>query len=516
MILLLLLLFCILLLILRFLVKLAVLQRKLSQLPTAPGCHWFFGHTHLVWQIMKRQQCVFTNAVRLFVQEVHTKTAPEMSSRGIFKIFMGPVPVVVLSSPETANFVFKKTNLPKSFFVYNMSRLLIKGLVNINGLEFKYHKNILAPCLGSGNYIEIAGVKAHETMNYLSLQSLYQNNFVVDDIRIPTTKFAEACMWDAAGILQEDNYFSDENIHERWQNFLNIEAYVSGIDLLPWHHFRHLINYNSAGRKLREPITRWTDVAKKPVERVKESFDRLPNMSFIRALLEEHSRCPDIFTLETVIEEVKTILAGGVKTSSNLVTWTLHQIGHRPEIQDKIIEEVARVFEGKPLDYIPNNEDYTRLEYTKSVIKEGMRLYTNGALIGREAHEDILIPKDCVELNNNSKEYFVLPKGTEIAISIESINTNPRFWKNPFNFDPERHVLKEEGHQFAFCTFAAGQRGCPGQKIAKIESLAFITRVFREYRIESLDPLASLRLELFLTLNVTDPVSLKLTRLRPD
>jgi cytochrome P450 len=500
--------------VIRVLMFIFVFYYKLSSIPTAPGYVFFLGHSHLIGIIMLCDRCCVTNAVRLFLQEVRDKTDPKLSSNGIFKVFLGPIPLVILSSPETATVVYKNYNLPKSYIVYDMSKLLMRGLVNINGQEFKHHKKIISACLGGGNYIEIAGKKADLTIKEDFLSKKHKSNFVISDISLMTTKFTEGCLWDAAGISHEQDYFSDDNIKSRWKDFSHIERFVAGIDWLPWHLFRFMLPFSEEGRRVQESMKRWNDVSQKPVEKYKESFEKLPKTSFIRALLEENNRNPNNFTIYDTVEEVKTIVAGGVKTTSNLLTWTLHLLGHNIPVQEKICEEVDKIFAGKQLDYIPNYEDFNQLIYTKAVVKEGMRLHANGALIGRQSQEEIVIFKGDLNIDDtdiSSSQKFVIPKWTEIALSIESINTNPRHWKNPDHFDPVRH-LDTKKHPYAFSSFSGGPRRCPGQNIARIEALAFLVRIFREFKIKSLNHTDSLKRELFISLHVIDPVKIQFTR----
>lgn len=501
---------------LRHLIKWIVFYYKIWRIPTAPGSKFLFGHALIVHRIMIREKCTVTNGVRLFLQEVTKTTAPQMSMDGIFKIFLGPIPLVVVSSPEAASTILKKKSLPKSFFIYDMSKLLMNGLVNLNGLEFEYHKKLLLPSLGGGNYTDITGRKAHAVINQITYKASDNHQFEVTNMQLMTTKYTEGCLWDAAGIKHDGGYFSDAEISKRWKYFEEIETYVGGIDWLPWHLTRGGLSYNKEGQAIMESMKHWTNISKEPVLRVKDSYETLPPSSFVRNLLEEHYRNPEIFTLDAVIEEVKTIVAGGVETTSSLLCWALHLIGHRQDVQDKMIKEIDYVFRGKTLDYIPVQDDLKQLIYTKSVIKEAMRLHANGAIIGRTAHEDLVVPK-FTNIGNSSEEtelsFFVIPKGCDIAINIEGINQHPIHWKHPAEFDPERHLSTPANqHPYSFCSFSGGQRICPGQNIAKIESLMFIIRIFREFRIQSSNTPGSLRRTLLISLHVKDPVSINFTR----
>lgn len=56
----------------------------------------------------------------------------------------------------------------------------------------------------------------------------------------------------------------------------------------------------------------------------------------------------------------------------------------------------------------------------------------------------------------------IIPKGTSIAILIETMNHDPELYSEPLKFDPDRFNQKASS-PYAFVPFSAGLRNCIGE-----------------------------------------------------
>lgn len=64
-----------------------------------------------------------------------------------------------------------------------------------------------------------------------------------------------------------------------------------------------------------------------------------------------------------------------------------------------------------------------------------------------------------------------IPRGTMLLVNAWDIQNNPRIWKDPEEFIPERFERVGDGmnievEDFTFLPFGWGRRGCPGEKLA--------------------------------------------------
>ena len=80
-------------------------------------------------------------------------------------------------------------------------------------------------------------------------------------------------------------------------------------------------------------------------------------------------------TGETILLLVNDLLLAGIDTSAQTVSWLLLILANRPEIQDKVQEELDRVI---GVGTRPTVEDRDRLPYLNAVILENMRYRTVG------------------------------------------------------------------------------------------------------------------------------------------
>ena len=147
------------------------------------------------------------------------------------------------------------------------------------------------------------------------------------------------------------------------------------------------------------------------------------------------------------------MVAGGTESTTVTLTWAMSLLLNNPHVLERAQQELDTVV-GR--DRQLKESDIPNLVYLKSIIKETMRMYPAGPLLGpREFY------KDCIVAG-----YFV-PKGTQLIPNIWKIQTDPRVWPDPFEFKPERFLTTHKnvdlkGNNFELIPFGSGRRGCPG------------------------------------------------------
>ena len=165
-------------------------------------------------------------------------------------------------------------------------------------------------------------------------------------------------------------------------------------------------------------------------------------------------------TEEVIRHLIGDLLAAGIDTSAQTVTWLLLILANRPEIQSKVHEELDRVI---GLDTRPTLEDRERLPYLNAVVLEDMRYRTVGPLgVPHKASTSCEIGG------------FTIPEGAQVLGNVYSIHHDPRFWDSPDEFVPDRFLPLEDGSQppamtsGAFMPFGVGRRSCPGWRFGEI------------------------------------------------
>ncbi|KAJ8022477.1 Cytochrome P450 4V2 [Holothuria leucospilota] len=197
-------------------------------------------------------------------------------------------------------------------------------------------------------------------------------------------------------------------------------------------------------------------------------------LAFLDLLLELHEQ-DSSFTLEDIREEVDTFMFEGHDTTASGISWTLYMIGHHPEVQKRIHEELDSVF-GSDADRPVTNDDIQNLTYLSCVLKEALRLYPPVPMIARQLEEDTVLSGNFV------------PKNTITVIGIYWLHRDPQQFPDPEKFDPDRFLPENSKgrHPFAYVPFSAGPRNCIGQKFALMEEKVILATLLRKLKFKSL------------------------------
>ncbi|GFU67173.1 cytochrome P450 4c3, partial [Trichonephila clavipes] len=151
----------------------------------------------------------------------------------------------------------------------------------------------------------------------------------------------------------------------------------------------NLLVRNSISDAYLESVSKAFSKRKKEYLSKNEADGNVKHKTLIDVLLKLHLESQELSEEEAVTELVTFIIAG-YETVSMSATWALFLIGHHPDVQKKIHEELDKVF-AKDNDIYATEEDLNQLIYLNSVLMESSRIYTTVPVIGRQANEDIVI-----------------------------------------------------------------------------------------------------------------------------
>src|SRR5207249_7546843 len=132
---------------------------------------------------------------------------------------------------------------------------------------------------------------------------------------------------------------------------------------------------------------------------------------------------------DEVRDQVLVFLLAGHETTATSLTFTLHLLGHHPEVQDAVQQEIDEVLEGRP----PTLESLPHLVKTTMAVKEAMRLYPAAYAMGRVATRPLVV------------NGYDIPAGTVAVVSSWATHRHPSFWDDPERFLPERLLLRARG-----------------------------------------------------------------------
>ena len=168
-------------------------------------------------------------------------------------------------------------------------------------------------------------------------------------------------------------------------------------------------------------------------------------------------------------DEVITFFAAGHETTALGLTWTLYLLSRHPDIECALHDEVDRVLASGQATFA----DLEALPYTRMVIQEAMRLFPPVFSLSRVALADDKVGKHSIRA------------GSVVAISPYVTHRNPRLWKEPLRFDPERFTPDriKTRHRFAYLPFGGGPRICIGRGFAMAEACLVLATIARAYRL---------------------------------
>jgi cytochrome P450 len=70
---------------------------------------------------------------------------------------------------------------------------------------------------------------------------------------------------------------------------------------------------------------------------------------------------------------------------------------------------------------------------------------------------------------------------TKVAIDPYTLNFNPKYWKNPEEFDPERFRNPLDINRYAYFRFGIGQRRCLGYRFADFLMKLTVTTILSRF-----------------------------------
>jgi len=115
-------------------------------------------------------------------------------------------------------------------------------------------------------------------------------------------------------------------------------------------------------------------------------------------------------------------------------------------------------------------EDVPKLEWTRAVISESMRLFPPAWTIGRRVLEDHAIGSHTVE------------KGALVIMSQWVVHRDPRWWSESEAFKPERWLAPTDRPKYAYFPFGGGSRVCIGEAFAWTEAILLLATIAQRWR----------------------------------
>ncbi|XP_012278033.1 cytochrome P450 6k1-like [Orussus abietinus] len=173
------------------------------------------------------------------------------------------------------------------------------------------------------------------------------------------------------------------------------------------------------------------------------------------------------FEGDNLLAQAVAFYIAGFEATSTTTAFTLFELAHYPEYQTRVYEEIKRVIDSQGLTL----ESINDMTYLDQVVNESLRLHPPLPLIDRIAEQEY-------EIQDTG---LVLEKNIPVYVSINAINHDPKYFKNPEEFIPGRE--KSNDILGASMAFGVGPRSCVGQRIGQIITKMAVITIVLKYRL---------------------------------
>ncbi|KGN46023.1 cytochrome P450 77A3 [Cucumis sativus] len=172
-------------------------------------------------------------------------------------------------------------------------------------------------------------------------------------------------------------------------------------------------------------------------------------------------------------------LNGGVDTTATAIEWGIAELITNPNVQKKLYEEIKQLVGDRKVD----ESDVQKLPYLQAVVKELLRKH----------------PPTYFSLTHSGIEAsklggYDIPMEASVEVYLAGMSNDPKVWKNPEKFEPERFMSGEEEVDMTgikgmkMIPFGVGRRICPGLGMATIHVHLMMAKLVQEFEWSSYPP----------------------------
>ncbi|KMQ96343.1 cytochrome p450 9e2-like protein [Lasius niger] len=203
----------------------------------------------------------------------------------------------------------------------------------------------------------------------------------------------------------------------------------------------------------------------------------IPRNDFLHSMAELERTEGDKFDVEMLASDAISFFIDGYNTSSTAMSFVAFQLASHSKVQEKLREEVMTILD--KYDGVITYEGLKEMTYMDQVLNESQRITPLGAVLQKQCTKEF-------ELTGSDGLVCRVQPGTEILIPVNALQEDPRYWKDPEVFDPERFSpdRKHSIEKFTFLPFGEGPRICAGMRMALLQMKAGLVAILRKYSLE--------------------------------
>lgn len=384
---------------------------------------------------------------------------------GFVYVPFGPARVVVVSDPKLIERVLIEDagSYRKHYGTRILKRIIGDGLLTSEGDFWLRQRRLAQPAFHRKRIESYASVMVEYTERMLGTWRDGETRDVYAALSALTLEIVAKTLFDA-DVRSRVHEVSGalETILVTFERWL-----ANGVRLPEWVPTPRNRRFTEAARVLEDLVDGILG------ERRDSTADRGDLLSMLMAVKDEETGAGMSST--QLRDEVMTLVLAGHETTANTLVWTFHLLAENPDVERRLVAELAAVLGTGAGARAPTIEDLARMPYTANVVKESMRLYPAAWGMGREATRDTDIGE------------WRVSRGTTVLLLQWMAQRDPRYYARPGAFLPERweNDFAKTLPRFAYFPFGGGPRQCIGNAFALMESALVLATIASRYRLTS-------------------------------
>ncbi|XP_011685892.1 PREDICTED: cytochrome P450 6a2-like [Wasmannia auropunctata] len=216
--------------------------------------------------------------------------------------------------------------------------------------------------------------------------------------------------------------------------------------------------------------------------------DGIPRNDFLHLMSELMRAEGNELDIEYLTSQTMLLVFEIYEVFSSVMSFVGLHMANYPEIQEKLREEVKSVlnrYNGE-VTY----ESLREMTYMDQVLNESFRLLPAALIMKKRCTEEI-------ELKGSDGIACRVQPGMEILLPVQALHKDPRYWKNPEEYDPDRFGpdRKYNIKKSTFFPFGEGPRTCVGMRSAQVQLKAVLAITMKTYTLK-LSPRTQLPLKM--------------------
>uniref|UniRef100_A0A336LJ96 CSON006022 protein n=1 Tax=Culicoides sonorensis TaxID=179676 RepID=A0A336LJ96_CULSO len=309
------------------------------------------------------------------------------------KIWFGPILALLIDDPDDLQVVLNSNDCLEKSFVYNFFGCEM-GLFSCPAKIWKIHRKLLNNCFSlkiMQKYLPIMNDKSRIFTKLLE-EEIGRGEFDIHE-------YSTRCTLD---ITFATNFQLDlDTQRNEWgkvfvREFSKLTEAISERIFSIFHHPTFIYKWTGWGQQDRKSRLVFDEAAKIVIKNnVKHPDAQIDqnihdSMPYITKLLRLKEVYPKIFTDKAIKDEIDTLVVGGNETTGLTIAFTLLMLAMHPEIQEKVFQEIILNDTGE-MD--PSIDVLSQLNFMEMVIKETLRHFPVGPVIGRKATANVPLGK---------------------------------------------------------------------------------------------------------------------------